>query len=592
MDLTQVYSLDEPLTPILTLNEFLLGAATAPELGLDFESNGQDCRDGRGHATGISIAFDYPGVGTTAHYLPFRHLYGPNLEIHVWLPRVREVLESRTREGLVTTTHNNKADIVFGDTFGINLRGPGLICTLEMAHLINEVVPYSKSLEACCKHYLNDEGKKVSPEFKAIVDKVGWHAIHSLMMWYYARYDAVLHLRLYRKLLPLWKKESLQDYWPRKRKTTDVVIEMEKRGVRVDVPLCEKETVIGNEQMGELIELLGFNPGSTKELGKFLIDKLHLPIVKTTPAGRPSFDKFAMEEYDEMLERLDEPAAKYILTYRGWQKSVSSNYLPYVKLLSPDGRLRPNYKLHGTKTGRFSCEKPNLQQIPRVSDKPWNGAMKQAFIAQPGYTLYEADYSQLELRLGTAYAKEASLLQVFEEGRDIFTEMSATTGLPRPDTKQLVYTIQYGGGRRRISNVFGVPESRAEVLINTYYTAYPGFRRVSAQAQAIARTKGKIKLWSGRYRHFQWPKDEAHKAFNSVIQGGAADIVEGTMHRLFDTVDNEDECRMLLQVHDSIVFEIRDDLVDHYRPMIIEVMENVEPEFGVRFAVDFHKWGE
>lgn len=581
----------EALTP-LSLDEFLLGAATAEELGLDFESNGEDCRDGRGYTVGCSIAYSYPGYGIISHYLPFRHKYGFNLESNIWLPKLREVLEHRvSKDTLITTTHNNKADIVFAESLGINIDGPGLHCSMLMAHLINETMPFSKSLNSCGKHYLNDPGKKESPEFQALRDKVGWHAIPSEMMWEYARYDAELHLRLYQKLRPLFDKEKLSEYWGHKQKTTSVVIKMESRGVLVDVPLCERETVIGNEQMGELIELLGFNPGSTKQLGDYLINKLHLPVVKKTPGGKPSFDKFAMEQYDEMLERNNDPGAQYILTYRGWQKSVSSNYIPYVRLLSPDGRLRPNYKLHGTKTGRFSCEKPNLQQIPRVSDKPWNGSMKKAFIAMPGYTLWEADYGQLELRLATAYAKEESLIQVFADGRDIFTEMAAVTGLVRHDQKTLTYTIQYGGGVRRVSNVFGVSESRAKDLIESFYRSYPGFRAVNAKAQAIARTKGKVQLWSGRYRHFQWPKDEAHKAFNSVIQGGAADIVECTMQRLMQEVDNDDECRMLLQVHDSVVFEIKNGAEDYYRPLIIKVMEDVRPDFGVRFAVDFHKWG-
>jgi DNA polymerase-1 len=586
-----VYSLEENPKPILDLDSFLLGAATADAIGLDFESNGQDCRDGTGYTVGCSISYCLKGEGFVAHYLPFRHKYGYNLARDIWLPKLKSVLEQRTKEGRVTATHSNKADIVFADSLGIDIRGPGLICTLEMTHLINEVVPYSKKLSACAKHYLNDEGKKESKEFTTLRDKIGWHAIPSEEMWNYARYDAYLHLLLYSTLKPKWDKEQLSEYWPRKARTTNIVIEMERRGVKIDVPLCEREAAIGHTQMDELVDLLGFNPGSPKQLGKFLIDELGLPVVKRTPGGNPSFDKFAMEEYDQILERRDDSRAQHVLMYRGWQKAVTSNYEPYVKLLSPDGRLRPNYKLHGTKTGRMSCEKPNLQQIPKVSEKPWNGHMKSAFLGRPGYSLWEADYGQLELRLATAYAKEQSLLDVFNEGRDIFNEMRTATGLVRHDQKTLVYTIQYGGGVRRVSNVFGVSEARAKQLIESYYRAYPNFRKLSYMAASQVKAKGKIRLWSGRYRHFQWPKDEAHKAFNSVIQGGAADIVEGTMDRLFREVDEEDKCMMLLQVHDSVVFEIRDDLVDLYRPKIVEVMENVEPDFGVKFSVDFHKWG-
>jgi DNA polymerase-1 len=163
--------------------------------------------------------------------------------------------------------------------------------------------------------------------------------------------------------------------------------------------------------------------------------------------------------------------------------------------------------------------------------------------------------------------------------------------MARQDTKTLTYTIQYGGGINRISTVFGVSAERAGQIRENFYLSYPGFRAKANIAQSKARAKGKLRLWSGRYRHFLYPQDEAHKGFNSIIQGGAADIVERTMVRLFNTVDHEEECRMLLQVHDSIVFEIKNGLESKYLPMIKKCMENVEPDFGVRFAVDIHKWG-
>jgi DNA polymerase-1 len=305
----------------------------------------------------------------------------------------------------------------------------------------------------------------------------------------------------------------------------------------------------------------------------------------------PSFDKEAMEEYDQILERMDNDVAQDILTYRGWQKATSSNYKPYVVLLSPDGRLRPNYKLHGTRTFRLSCEKPNLQQIPRVSQKPWNGELKSCFIPDDGYELWEADYSQLELRLATAYAKIPELIAVFDEGRDIFDELSGELGWDRQSTKGFVYSTQYGAGPPRIARVFGVSEDAAARLISNYYERYPAFKLLNDMAKMKCLRKGKVGIWSGRFRHFMFRKDEAHKAFNSVIQGGAADIMERSMLRVWNAIEDHDECRMLLQVHDSIVFEIRKGTIDKYRPLIVSAMENVEPDFGVKFAVDFHQWG-
>jgi DNA polymerase-1 len=297
-----------------------------------------------------------------------------------------------------------------------------------------------------------------------------------------------------------------------------------------------------------------------------------------------------MKVYEAILERREDETAGLVLAYRGWQKSVSSNYRAYLELLSPDGRLRPNYKLHGTVTGRMSCEKPNLQQIPKVSNKPWNGSMKACFVPRQGYSLYEADYSQLELRLAASYAQEESLKSVFLEGRDVFTEMSKELGMTRNDTKTLVYTIQYGGGIQRLTDVFGISPDRAADIRDSFYRSYPGFRRVTKNAESRALSVGKLATWSKRYRHFLYPKNDAFKGFNSVIQGGAADIVERAMVRLDERVDSDD-CRMLLQVHDSVVFELKTGRESYYLPLIQSTMEDIPEPFGVKFAVEVKEWG-
>lgn len=387
---------------------------------------------------------------------------------------------------------------------------------------------------------------------------------------------------------------SIQDskVWKHKQDFLRVIIEMERLGVGVDVDLCNSMAEKGEQQMVLIKKALKADPGKPAQLSKLLLDDLGLPVVKHTPAGKPSFDKFAMEEYEEILSQKEDKTAQLILAYRGWQKSVSSNYRAYVNLLSPDGRLRPNYKLHGTKTGRLSCEKPNLQQIPKEGTKPWNGKMKQCFQPMPGYKLVEFDYSQLELRLATAYSKDEQLIEVFAEGRDIFTEMSKELGMSRQDTKTLVYSIQYGAGVRRVSNIFGVSSSEARGIIENFYRTYSGFRTMSNACERLVREKGSLRLLSGRRRHFQYPKDEARKSFNSLIQGGAADLVERAMVRLFRRV-SDSSCRMLLQVHDSVIFEIKEDMVQEYGLHILNTLldhENPDLE-SVVFSADGHWLG-
>ena len=387
--------------------------------------------------------------------------------------------------------------------------------------------------------------------------------------------------------------------------TVLTVINMEKNGVLIDKKLCERELLHGEMIMEDVkIELQPYNPGSPNDLQTLLLGRLDLPVVKLTKKGKkPSFDKEAMQEYERILEfkatseeNDNALVAESILRYRGWQKATSTNYRPYLEKVSPDGRLRTSYMLHRTKTGRWSCENPNLQNIPRHTNQSWNGDMKKAFVTMPGWTLWEFDYSQLEFRLATAYASTYSnsgmepLIECFEEGRDVFSEMAVKMKMPRPTTKTFVYTTQYGGGINRISHVFGVPASKAQAMRNTYFREYPGFEKLNDTCALTAKTKRKIRLWSGRYRHFAFPKEEAHKAMNSVMQGGAADIVEMQMNRVHHDFSDPSKCRLLLQVHDSLVVEIRDDYAEEVIPKIIETMADIQ-DFGVKFAVDAHIWG-
>jgi DNA polymerase-1 len=369
---------------------------------------------------------------------------------------------------------------------------------------------------------------------------------------------------------------------------------MKRHGVHIDVQLAQKYVQLGEEHMAQIEKSLGINPASPKQMKKLLIDDLGLPVVKSSvKTGAPSFDKQAMLAYDSMLEKLENPVAKQIKEFRGWQKAVSAAYKPYLELLDVDGRLRCSYRLHGTATGRLSCAEPNLQQIPKSSDKPWNGKVKDCFIPEPGWKLINADFSQLELRLATAYAGEEELKTVFNEGRDIFTEMSKQLGMSRQDTKTLVYSMQYGAGEQRLMNVFNVTNQEAKAIRQNYFTTYPNFRKLNERCTAKVEQDGRIKIWTGRERHFE-NRNDGYKAMNSVIQGGAADIVERIMVKCFKELEGPD-CRMLLQVHDSITFEVKESAVPQYMNKIRTTMEDVnsvtgDVNFDVRFAVEVDSW--
>lgn len=541
-------------------------------------------------AIGVSIATVINGT-PYSHYFPFRHKTGDNCSSET-LAMLTELL-SRNSEKLIFC--NAQYDIITLRTLGIDVVNNDFEDVPTVAHLIDENRPFSKSLDALAQHYLKDDGKIKDPELDK-EKKLGWPNTTWQQLWPYAVKDAELTWRLYDVLLNTQQYQQLPpEVLVQKQEFIRLLISMKQLGVRVDVQLAQEYVQKGEQEMARIVEELGLNPGSPKQLKYLLIDQMGLPVVKkSTKTGAPSFDKQAMTLYDDMLERLESPVARLIKEYRGWQKAVSASYKPYLTLLdTDDGRLRCSYKTHGTATGRLSCAEPNLQQIPKSSDKPWNGKVKECFIAEDGYVLLNADFSQLELRLATAYANEEELKKVFAEGRDIFTEMSKQLGMSRHDTKTLVYSMQYGAGEQRIMNAFGVTREEAKKIRENYFATYPKFRKFNELCTKRVEQTGEIMIWSGRKRHFP-DTTQAYKAMNSVIQGGAADIVERIMVRLWKELDPE-ECRILLTVHDSITFEVKEPVVPHYMEKIRTLMEDVnavtgEVNFDVRFDVEVDYW--
>lgn len=565
----------------LTFEQFIALASTQDILTVDTESDPET-----DEFLGISVAFD--GI-SDGFYWGIECLE----EQFRITPAQQDVLRElfRTRKALVF--HNAAYDLKRLQR-KFNYRHTGRFYdTMLMIHWINENLK-NYSLDAQCKAY-GLKPKNRSPQMQFIIDNMGWKHVPFVLMHSYSANDAWITHQLFRTVLPefiaqefdgdLWHVWECDYIW--------VIADMVELGIEIDLEFCVREMIKGQNIMDQMRAQLMFNPGSSNGLEKLLIDELGLPVVKQTPGGKPSFDKDAMKQYDEMLEFHNDDRAKKVLRYRGWQKTVSSNYKAYIDLRDKCNVLHPGYKIHGTETGRASCEKPNLQQIPKVTDKEWNGRLKQAFVPRKGFALWEFDYAQLEFRLTCAYAEQYDLIEIFnDDTRDIFSEMADAMGWLRQNVKTLVYLILFGGGANRARVAFGLKslEEGAE-LVNEFHSMYPGIRKVSRKAQNLAAARGYVKYWTGRRRHF--PRgSKYYRAFNSIIQGGEAEIVKRAMIKLAKTVCNEKECRMVLQVHDSIVFEIAVGKEHEYWDRIIEAMEGVDYDFGVRFRVEGKKWGE
>lgn len=581
--------------------------------------------DGRARAIGVSFTTRIKGRLVSA-YVPVHHALGENVPDEI-VKKLRYVL----RQGRPLIYANCQFDFLSLETIGIRVSETPFYDIQTMANIVREDWPFMKDLDSLYRVYVNgdhekikeweyaryDEGRK-TPRKRTTLKwqkENGWPHTIPEMIWDYACRDTEATYETWEALMrhPGWLEQP-SDLWDHKQRIIRVLVEMKRRGIEVDVELAselEAEGVIAKEELLEQMD--GLNPSSVVDAPKIFLDILNLPVLKLTAGGKdkdpnkqkPSFTAAVLEEYDMILENREgdsETERQWIANvraWRGWSTALGLLLRPYQELVSPDGRLRTSYTTHVTSTGRLSSRSPNLQQISKEADgKPWKDRIKQCFRARPGYVLLSADYSQLELRLAVAYSQEPVLQQIFLEGRDIFSEMAAELGWERSKTKSFVYATQYGGGDARIAYIFNVSLARAKELREMFYRKYPRFRKLDMACRKKVEDSKKLRLWSGRIRHFK-SKSDSYKAMNALLQGGAADIVERVWVYVMENLDNED-CRALLQVHDALVFEVREDLVMEYAHKIHEMMIDIngicapdadEPLFPVKFQVEVEVWG-
>lgn len=568
---------------------------------------------------GISAAFDGLNQGI---YLPFNHARGNLTDVQK--KKLFQVLETRDSLIMYNAIHDLR---VLANKAGFDYRG-WFWDLMLMAHWVNEE-RFDYSLNTISQVYGNAP-KAMAPQMSAIIDSDGWDAVPVAWMDEYSSNDSLITHLTFRKILPLWDKQFDRDLWAWEQEfIRDVMGPMMDLGIKIDLDFCMREYMRGVAAMDECTKELGFKASQSSKLQKLFIEELGLPVVKHTKSclkcfpvdkraqrqsvhtheGKPSFDKDAMAEYEMLLEKSKDERASIVLRFKGWQKTTSSNYMPYLKLVDNEGVLHPGYKLHGTKTGRLSCADPNLQQIPKTSDKDWNGNLKSAFIPRDGYELWTVDYAQLQFRMTVAYAVAwakdngvedpavQALLDIFNDPmRDIFTEMASQMGWLRADVKTLVYLILFGGGGAQASLAFGVSLEQGKELVEEFHTMYPEVRKVSNDAQKQALKHGYVRYWTGRRRHF--PKWSAYyRAFNAVIQGGEAEIIKRAMILIKKEVCDQN-CHLILQIHDEVALEIAEGMEDKYLPRVQECMVRATEEFNeyvgvkMRFETSAKAWGE
>jgi len=385
----------------------------------------------------------------------------------------------------------------------------------------------------------------------------------------YAAEDADVTLRLWKFLKPKLVSEQVTTvYETIDRDMPHVVAKMENQGIKVDrAELSRLSGMFAQKMAGledEAYELASdkFNMGSPKQIGEILFDKMGLEGGKKTKTGAWQTGVDILEKLADAGERLP----RVILDWRGYSKLKSTYSDALVQQINVDtGRVHTSFSLAATITGRLSSSDPNLQNIPIRTEE--GRKIRDAFVAETGHVLVAADYSQIELRILAHVAELDTMKQAFADGVDIHAL-----------TKAINFGIIYGISAFGLAKNIGISRTEAGDYIKRYFEKFPGIKAYMEDTKAEAREQGYVKTIFGRKCHIKGIKDRnqmmrafaERQAINAPIQGGAADIMRRAMIKMPDAIAGVEGARMLLQVHDELVFEVPESkaqsLIDIVKP--------------------------
>lgn len=538
----------------------------------------------------IGISID---DGTEAYYFPFRHAQGTNLpaECTEFFQRYLSD-EHRTYGGW-----NYNYDLHMMAFDGINI-APNFEDAMLAVHLLNENEPDFKLKETSDRYHIGDGSLQESIlEEKVFQEcqKLGIECSRSpraenntkSMMYILPPKDvepyACDDVRLTRGILdmvkPALEHYGLYQIWKQINYYSYIITLMEHRGMHVDPDIISRYQVEAEEKYADsqrrLNEAAGFelNPNSSKKVCEFL----HV-------------SSSAAEKLEEVIDAggRDAENAKLVQEARGWKSVDSRYYTPYLQSMDDNNILHCSLNLIGTYTGRLSCSNPNLQAVAKHTEV---FKVKDVFTARPGYIMCQADYKQAEMRLVTHYTKDPLMKELIEKDADLHSETANRLGIPRQAAKRLNFSVIYGIGAKHLSESLRVDFGVAKDYLEKYHGLYPGFRKLMYQCEDFAKEYGYIQMWTGRLRHFNVPEADPHKAMSNLIQGGVAEIVRVAISRLFPAM-TDIGAKMLMQVHDSIIFEIPEDQINVALPTIKLIMEDFDfdPKPGVDIECGY-SWG-
>jgi DNA polymerase I len=579
------------------LERWLQRLAQAELIAFDTETDSLDYMQAR--LVGLSFAVE----PHEAAYVPLRHDYvgAPEQLDCAWvLERLRPLLEDPQRPKV---GHNLKYDLSVLAHHGVRLEGIRYDSMLESYVLDSTATRHD--MDSLALKYLGCKTVLYEDVAGKGAKQIPFNQVDVEQATRYAAEDADIALRLHQHLWPrVCGEPALKRLFEEiEIPLVAVLSRMERTGVLVDTEMLGRQSEELTQRMAEIereaYEAAGgpFNLGSPKQIQEILFERLQLPVLQKTPTGQPSTAEAALQDL-----ALDYPLPGLILAHRALAKLKSTYTDRLPEQVNPrTGRVHTSYHQAVAATGRLSSSDPNLQNIPVRT--PEGRRIRQAFMAPPGRVLLAADYSQIELRIMAHLSGDERLLAAFARGEDIHTATaaevlgvapSAITPEQRRSAKAINFGLIYGMSAFGLARQLGVERAAAQEYVDLYFARYPGVKAFMERMRHFARETGYVETVFGRRlyvpeitsRNVQRRQYAERTAINAPMQGSAADIIKRAMLRVDHWIgESRVDVRMIMQVHDELVFEVGEDAVESARAAIPRHMA-AAAELSVPLVVD------
>ena len=569
-----------------TFNQWFEKIQQADIVAFDTETTSLDYMEAE--LVGMSFCME-PGV---AAYLPVAHDY-PDAPEQLSRDRVLQQLKPWLEDASrIKVGQHLKYDKNVLANYDITLDGIGFDTMLE-SYVLNSTGS-RHDMDTLAQNYLNHRTVHYEEIAGKGAKQLTFNQIDLEQAAFYAAEDADITLRLHEVL---WPKVSSEDTLKKILQEIEVPLasilsRMEQQGVLIDSQqLGQQSQQLATRIMElekEVHEMAGeaFNLGSTKQLQHILFEKMELPVVKKTPKGAPSTSEEVLQEL-----ALDYPLPALIMEYRGLTKLKNTYTDKLPKMINHrTGRVHTSYHQAVTATGRLSSTDPNLQNIPIRNEE--GRRVRKAFIARDGYKIVAADYSQIELRIMAHLSGDQGLLDAFAHGKDIHRATASevfnvaeddVTDNQRRSAKAINFGLIYGMSAFGLAKQLHVSRQEAQEYMDLYFKRYPGVLDYMDRTRDFAKQHGYVETVFGRRLYLPEIKSSngarrkgaERAAINAPMQGTAADVIKMAMIQVDDWIrsTDSDDVVMIMQVHDELVFEIKQDTLNTNVATIVELME-------------------